>query len=178
MHTFTGRGTRAGSRQRAQDTALCSRPRAPLVSLSVLSLSFSVSHTHAQCTRLLSSFPLSTITPDPSPHRKVSPHVTRGCDSRFGALEHTLRPWPLGRVRIHTQTLALGAAIAGRAQPVIHANMLTLTLAHAHAVSASLLQPEQGDKSAPPRPLHLNRVRPGFGKFTADLHLGCFKSKI
>ena len=136
------------------------------LSLSVLFLCLSLTHTHNAQGLFLPSL-LAQIKPDPYSHRKVSTHDTRGCDSRFGALEHTLRPWPLGRVRTHTQTLALGAAIAGRAQPVIHANMLTLTLAHAHAVSASLLQPEQGDKSAPPRPLHLNRVRPGFGKFTS-----------
>ena len=65
------------------------------LSLSVLSLSFTHTHTHAQCTRPLSSFSLSTIKPDPS-QRKVSPHVTHGYDSRFGPLQHTLRPWPSG----------------------------------------------------------------------------------
>ena len=67
-----------------------------LCSLSLFSLSFTHTHTHAQYTRPLSSFPLSTIKPGASSQRKVSPHVTRGCDSRFGVLEHTLRPWPSG----------------------------------------------------------------------------------
>ena len=96
MHTLTGCGTRGRLPQaRTGHTALRSRPRAPLVSLSQFSLSLSHTHTHAQCTRPLSSFSLSTIKPDPS-QRKVSPHVTHGYDSRFGPLQHTLRPWPSG----------------------------------------------------------------------------------
>lgn len=124
----------------AHRTHIAMQPAASAASLSLSLLSLSFTHTHAQCTRPLSSFLLSTIKPGASSQRKVSPHITRGCDSRFGVFEHTLRPWPSGlrsrdvssqsstptrshsHSHVHTQSLPLFSSLnkETKAHPLAH----------------------------------------------------------